>query len=139
MLLDLWLVSRAATGVLDAALSSTGLTGEEFAVYSVLTSADTLTPTELARWMSAAPTTVSSTIKRLEGRGHVVRERNANDGRSYVLRLTAAGHRAHQEAGARFVPVLAAVVDALGSREPSIRRSLATLRAALADAAEPRQ
>jgi DNA-binding MarR family transcriptional regulator len=97
----------------------------------VLTSSDVLTPTELARWMSAPPTTVSSHVKRIEGRGHLVRERNPADGRSYVLRLTPAGRAAHREAGARFLPVLDAVVAALGPKEPAVRRALADLRTAL--------
>ena len=37
VLFDVWLVSRATTGMLDAALAATGLTADEFGVYSVLT------------------------------------------------------------------------------------------------------
>ena len=133
VLFDVWLVSRATSGLLDAALASSGLTADEFGIYSVLTSADTLTPTELARWMSAPPTTISSYVKRLEGRGHLSRDRNPGDGRSYLLRLTPAGRRAHQAAGAAFLPVLQRVVDRLGRREPGIRRSLASLREAIDD------
>ncbi len=99
----------------------------------MLTSAETMTPSELARWMSAPPTTVSSYVKRFEARGHVERLRNPDDGRSYVLRLTPAGRRAHAAAGAQFAPVLERVVRALGSREASVRRSLALLDEALRD------
>ena len=38
VLFDVWLVSRATTGLLDAALAPTGLTADEFGVYSVLMS-----------------------------------------------------------------------------------------------------
>jgi DNA-binding MarR family transcriptional regulator len=131
VLFDVWLVSRGTTGLLDAALASTGLSADEFGIYSVLTSSDTMTPTDLARWMAAPATTVSSHIKRIEGRGHLVRERNPADGRSYVLRLTDAGRTAHRDAGARFLPVLDAVLDALGRREPAVRAALADLRIAL--------
>lgn len=133
VLFDIWLVSRATTGVLDAALAPSGLTADEFGIYSVLTSADTMTPSDLARWMSAPATTVSSYVKRLEGRGHVQRERNPADGRSFVLRLTDAGRAAHAAAGARFVPVLDAVVGALGRRESAVRSGLRALRDALDD------
>jgi DNA-binding MarR family transcriptional regulator len=128
VLFDVWLVLRATTGMLDTKLASTGLTADEFGVYSVLTSAEELTPTELARWMSAPPTTVSSYVKRLEQRGHVVRERNPDDGRSYLVRLTPAGRQAHAAAGRAFVPVLEDVVRALGRHEPSVRKSLTQLR-----------
>jgi DNA-binding MarR family transcriptional regulator len=97
----------------------------------VLTKSEITTPGELARWMSAPATTVSSSIKRIEARGHAVRERNPADGRSYVLRLTDAGRSAHAEAGACFLPVLEAVVDALGTREAGVRRALADLRTSL--------
>jgi DNA-binding MarR family transcriptional regulator len=131
VLFDVWLVSRATHGVLDTALAPSGLTADEFGIYSVLTSAESLTPSELARWMSAPPTTVSSHVKRLEGRGHVKRLPNPDDGRSYVLKLTPAGRRAHQAAGARFLPVLSSVVDALGPREPAVRDALSALRDSL--------
>jgi DNA-binding MarR family transcriptional regulator len=131
VLFDVWLVSRATTGLLDAALAPTGLSGDEFGIYSALTSAEALTPSELARWTAAPPTTVSSYVKRLEQRGHVAREPNPADGRSYRIRLTPEGRRAHQAAGAAFLPVLDEVVAALGGDEPAVRSALATLHAAL--------
>ncbi len=132
----MWLAMRSTTSLLDAALAPTGLSADEFGVYSVLTSADTLTPTDLAIWMSAPPTTVSSYVKRIEARGHLTRERNPNDGRSYVLRLTAAGLRAHGAAVEAFIPVLQRIVGELDDDEPRVRRSLRTLRLAV-EAARP--
>lgn len=131
VLFDVWLLSRATTGVLDEALAGTGLTADEFGVYSVLTTPEPLTPSELARWMAAPPTTVSSYLKRFESRGHVVRERNPDDGRSFTVRLTPAGRRAHRAATEAFLPVLTSVLEALGTREPAVRRALDTLRRAL--------
>ena len=131
VLFDVWLVMKATVGVLDQALTPSGLTSDEFGVYSVLNSVETMTPTELARWMSAPPTTVSSYVNRFVARGHVVRERNPVDGRSFVLRLTPQGRAAHQAAGAEFLPVLNRVVAALGPREPSVRLALRALRESL--------
>jgi DNA-binding MarR family transcriptional regulator len=131
VLFDVWLLSRATSGVLDAALAPVGLTADEFGIYSVLTSTDAMTPTELARWMSAPPTTVSSAVRRLEGRGHVERRRNPDDGRSYVLGLTPAGRRAHAAGVEAFAPVLGRVQAALGSKEASVRRALGTVRDAV--------
>lgn len=127
VLFDVWLLSKATTGMLDSALASTGLSADEFGVYSVLTSADTLTPSDLAEWMSAPPTTVSSVVKRLERRGHLARTPNPDDGRSFLLQLTPAGRQAHQAAVSAFVPVLALVVDALGEHEDAVRDALARL------------
>jgi len=131
VLFDVWLVLRVTTGALDGALAPTGLTADEFGIYSVLMSADALTPSDLARWMSAPATTVSSVIKRLEQRGHLTRRRNPDDGRSFVVGLTPAGRRAHAAGVGAFVPVLERVVSALGTREPAVRRALADLRLAL--------
>jgi DNA-binding MarR family transcriptional regulator len=127
VLFDVWLLAKATTGVLDAALAPTGLSADEFGIYSVLTSADALTPSDLAEWMSAPPTTVSSVVKRLERRDHVVREPNPNDGRSYLLRLTPSGREAHRAAVEAFVPVLESVVAALGRHEASVRTALGRL------------
>ena len=83
--------------------------------------------------MAAPPTTVSSYVKRLESRGHLERRRNPADGRSYVLRLTAAGLAAHQAAGIAFLPVLARVRAQLGDEESAVRHSLAALLLALGE------
>jgi DNA-binding MarR family transcriptional regulator len=132
VLFDVWLVARRTYGALDQALEPAGLTADEFAIYSVLRSPATITPSELARWMGAPPTTVSSYVKRLEARGHLTRESNPDDRRSYVLQLTAEGRQAHQAAGKRFLPVLERVVEALGTKEEAgVRRSLAALHQAL--------
>ena len=60
VLFDTWLTARAAIALLDSALAGTGLDAEDFAVYSVLRQAGEISPGELARWMSAPATTVSS-------------------------------------------------------------------------------
>jgi len=130
LLFDLWLVSRAANALLDTALEPAGLTADEFAVYSVLRSGP-LTPSEVADWMAAPLTTVSSYVKRFQRRGHLERTPNPDDARSYRLVLTAEGLRAHQEAGACFLPVLADVESALGGSATTIQTALADLREAL--------
>jgi DNA-binding MarR family transcriptional regulator len=135
VLFDVWRVSRATSGALDRALAPTGLSADEFGLYSVLSSAPSMTPGEVARWMAAPPTTVSSYVKRLESRGHLERSRNPADGRSYVLRLTAEGRAAHQAAGNAFLPVLAQVEAELGQHEPAVRDALALLLGALSDEA----
>ena len=128
VLFDVWLVSRATTALVDEAVRASGLNADEFAVYSVLTTKDALTPGELARWMSAPATTVSSYVKRLEARGHLRRLPNPRDARSYVLGLTAGGRRAHRAAVDAFTPTLRHVVDQLGPHEPAVRGALAALR-----------
>ncbi len=131
VLFDTWLVSRAVHALIDAAIQPSGLDADEFAVYSTLASTDGVTPTELADWMAAPATTVSSYVKRFERRGHVERVANPDDRRSYRLQLTAAGRDAHRMAGELFAPALAAVEEALGADVASTHQRLITLRRAV--------
>lgn len=131
VLFTAWLVARSVGDLIDTALAGTGLTGDEFAVYSMLAASGTVTPGELARWMAAPPTTVSSYVKRLEARGHVAREPNPDDARSYRLGLTAAGRRAHTKAARRFTPLRERVDAALGPQRDDVREALLGLRAAV--------
>lgn len=126
-----WLTSRATSDLLDAVLAPSGLDSDEFAIYSVLSAASGITPTELARWMAAPPTTVSSYVKRFEARGHVSRDPNPADRRSYLIKLTPAGRRAHRRAGKLFAPLRTRVAAGLGAQEPRVRDALITLRTVL--------
>lgn len=138
VLFGVWLVSRATTALLDEALAPSGLDADEFGVYSVLASGEDLTPTDLARWMAAPATTVSSYLKRFERRGHIRRRPNPDDGRSSRIELTAAGRRAHQDAGARFLPILGQVEEALsaatGTELDELTDQLAALHRAVGSA-----
>ena len=126
-----WLTSRAMRDLVDTALAPAGLDGDEFAVYSVLDASSAITPTELARWMAAAPTTVSSYVKRFEARGHVERIPNPADRRSYRIKLTPAGRRAHRAAAKRFAPLRGQVETGLGTQLDEVREALLVLRTAL--------
>jgi DNA-binding MarR family transcriptional regulator len=131
VLFDVWLVSRATFAVLDAALIPSGLSADEFAIYSVLTSTGTMTPSDLARWMAAPLTSMSSYIKRFESRGHITRVANPDDGRSYRLQLTAAGRASHRAAGKLFQPVLDHVERSLDQPPPTVRDALQSLHRSL--------
>lgn len=131
VLFDVWLVSRAATALIDDAVRTSGLDADEFAIYSVLASTQGMTPSELAHWMSAPATTVSSYVKRFERRGHVRKVPNRADGRSYRVQLTASGRRVHQAAGELFQPTLREVTRRLGTETSDAHRRLRTLHKVL--------
>ena len=127
VLFEVWLVSRAVHALIDETIEPTGLDADEFAIYSLLASSATTTPTDLAQWMAAPATTVSSYVKRFEKRGHVKRFANPDDGRSYLIKLTAAGRRIHREAGDLYRPILADVEQRLGRGTDQTHRRLAAL------------
>jgi len=131
VLFDVWLVSRAATALIDNAVRASGLDADEFAVYSVLASTQGMTPSELAHWMSAPATTVSSYVKRFERRGHVRKVPNRGDGRSYRVQLTAGGRRVHRAAGKLFQPTLREVTRQLGTGAADAHRQLRALHQVL--------
>jgi DNA-binding MarR family transcriptional regulator len=131
VLFELWRLSRAASALLSDQLAGAGVTGDEFGIYSVLATVEHMTPSALARWMSAPATTVSSHVKRLEARGHVARRVDPADGRSSLLRLTTAGRRTWERATAGYLPILADVEARLGAAEPEVRAALIRLRAAI--------
>jgi DNA-binding MarR family transcriptional regulator len=126
-----WLAARSTEALLDEALAPVGLTGDEFALYSMLAARGSITPTELARWMAAPPTTVSSCVKRLEARGHARRAPNPGDGRSSLLRLTRAGRAAHSRAVAVVRPLSGRVADELADNEATVGDALLRVRAAV--------
>jgi DNA-binding MarR family transcriptional regulator len=138
VLFELWRLARAAGALVsERALAGTGVGADEFGIYSLLCSGEEVTPRVMERWMAAAPTTVSSYIKRLEARGHISRTANPYDRRSVLLQLTPAGLKAHALATERYIPVLDRVVQHLGPNEPVVRNALAMLREAINAARTP--
>ncbi|HYP44973.1 MAG TPA: MarR family transcriptional regulator [Propionibacteriaceae bacterium] len=123
-----WLVSRSTNDLLDTVAGPAGVTGDEFAIYSVLAASPGITPAELSKWMAAPRTSVSSYVKRLEARGHVTRKPHQSDRRSYRIHLTADGRRTHQHAATLFGPVRSQVIQALNDHDGRVRDSLLKLR-----------
>ncbi|MDQ0735744.1 MarR family winged helix-turn-helix transcriptional regulator [Arthrobacter agilis] len=131
MLFDTWLTSRAAIALLDGALAGSGLDAEDFAVYSVLRQSGEISPGDLARWMSAPATTVSSHVKRLVARGHVRQVPHPDDRRSYRITLTDAGREVHDTAGRHFRSALTAVEQALPRPAGEVQQALRDLHTAI--------
>ena len=131
LLFEVWLVARATTALLDAALAPAGLTADEFALYSALHHAGTLTPSALAQLLAVPPTTVSSYVRRLEQRGDLARATNPADRRSALLRLTPRGEAAYRTAGALFYPVHDRVAQVLARPVAEVQAALAALNHAV--------
>jgi DNA-binding MarR family transcriptional regulator len=135
LLFDVWLVMHLASGYLDQALADTGLSGDDFGLYSLLRVFGPATPTQIATWTGMRPTTVSAALRRAASRGHTAQRRNPDDGRSYLVGLSAAGVKAHARAAGPFLDFLAEMHDALGPEVVDQRLSLQRLDGALRDAA----
>jgi DNA-binding MarR family transcriptional regulator len=103
LLFDVWLISHLTSGLLDEVLSKTGMSGDEFGLYSLLNRFGPVTPTQIARWTGMAATTVSAALKRLTVRGHTEQVPNPQDRRSYLIQLSQNGKKAHSAAGKAFL------------------------------------
>src|SRR5215213_1849688 len=95
LLLDLWMVGHEMSALLDEALASSGLSADDFGLYTLLNGWGPVTPSQISRWTGMRPTTVSLALKRLQARHHGVSTPNPDDGRSYLIGLNDAGIAAH--------------------------------------------
>ena len=114
VLLQLFVAGQLAGDLLREELGDT-MHPDRFAVQSVIGALGPLTPTNLARRLGMAPTTVSSWLSRLEQDGAVVRRANPADGRSQLVELTPRGRAELDRALPAFARALARVHDALGA------------------------
>ena len=135
VLMDTWLIAKMTDGLLDDSLQSSGLSGDDFALYSLLNAYGPATPSQLARWTGMRSTTVSAALKRLASRGHTVQQRSTSDRRSYTVALSDAGRSAHRETAAVFWAETRTLAELLGEREREMRQQLQVLDASLREAA----
>jgi DNA-binding MarR family transcriptional regulator len=102
-----------------------------------------VTPTELAREMGLRPTTASDYVETLVELGHVRREPNPEDRRSYLLTVTEAGwtavERAKKPTMAAHALVESNLGRPLGEVEQALDDLIVALEAALRQSEAPRR
>jgi len=114
--------------LVERELAADGVDANGYASLSLIGARGTMRLTELAGELGMPLTTASDVVRRLEGRGHVRRRPNPEDGRSFLFELTARGDREWRRGwGAlqRIQGVLSASVD-----EAAVRQALTDLGAA---------
>jgi len=120
--------------LVERELAADGVESNGYAALSLIGVRGQMRLTELAEELGMPLTTASDVVRRLEGRGHVRRRPNPDDGRSFLFELTARGDREWRRGwGAlqRINAVLVAEVD-----EARMRTALEELGAAFARALE---
>src|SRR5687767_7148026 len=88
---DVFAVSQRLGAYLDRALEGTGVRPAEYAVYSLMLEAGPRTPSELAAMLGMPPSTLSTYLAAMLGRGDARRIPNPSDGRSVRVVLTDRG------------------------------------------------
>jgi DNA-binding MarR family transcriptional regulator len=113
LLFDLFAANQQVRMLLSRALADTGLTPDEYAVYSILFDEGPHAPSELARRAGMPATTMTHYVRSMLEAGHVERAASSSDRRSYRLVLTAAGRAAHARASQAFAEAHRRFIGAL--------------------------
>jgi DNA-binding MarR family transcriptional regulator len=113
ILFDVFALGQRVRTLVAAAMAGCGLRPDEYAAYSVVFEARSVTMTELARELGMPVTTAADYVRAMRERRHVSRTPHPTDSRAYQLSLTPAGLRAHRKASAAFEQAHAAFVHAL--------------------------
>lgn len=125
---------RCRALVIDAMVESP-LTPDEYAVYSLLFEIAPVSATKLAAELGIPVTTALDLVRTLQARGHLLKERDPEDGRAMRVRLTPTGLAAQRSAMRFFQTAdlaLGKALSAAGLQPSDVSRVLL----ALGDAAE---
>jgi DNA-binding MarR family transcriptional regulator len=131
LLLQPYVLAQLAGTLVEGVIAGSEVQGGEYAVTSWLNVVGRATPKELAGDLGLAPTTLSAIIDRLVRKSQVRRVPNPEDGRSYLLELTARGTTTNARNAARFERVIARVREHLDADEDATLEALRTLESAL--------
>jgi DNA-binding MarR family transcriptional regulator len=120
--LPTWILSAAATRshqALHQHLAEAGVTGYEYRCLTALAAADRVSQTQLGDAAALDPRDVTLTVRALEGRALVTRERDRSHGRRLLVSLTPAGHRTAESLTSAMAEVQEAVFGRLSTEERS--------------------
>src|SRR5438067_6345484 len=132
VLFDVFLANQARQQLIAAALEGTQLPPEDYVFYVMVGAEGPWTPTALAARLELPLTTVLFRLRRLERRGHTERIPHPDDGRSFLVRLTAEGERLLGLARPVFRRHAKGVEERFGpERVAELRDTLAELRDAM--------
>jgi DNA-binding MarR family transcriptional regulator len=113
-------------------MADSGLTADDYAVYSAVLRDGPVTVTELARTLGMPLATASDYLRTMTRRGHARRYRNPDDSRSFLVVGTDAGRAAHARARVDFGDMMTRLRAALTIPEDDLVRALDALSAAIA-------
>lgn len=131
LFLRVFVLGQLLGDLLEREFADIDVSAGDFGITSTLRIVQPVTPTVLATSLGMPPTTLSAAIRRLERRGHVRRDPNPGDGRSFLLALTDEGERVVTGAFPAFAAARARVDDELGGRWSEVAAELGKLEDAL--------
>jgi DNA-binding MarR family transcriptional regulator len=131
VLLQTFAIQNLSRELLQRAFAGLPIDPRDWGVLSVLRAFGPQTPTALASFLGMAPTTLSSTIARLSRRRLVRKRRNPDDGRSYLLEVSAPGLALIERVGPSFRDALQRLNEELGEGREDVLDAQAVLTEAL--------
>src|SRR5689334_19419075 len=93
LLLLLVAANQRMVQLVERELAADGVDASDYGALSLIGARGEMRLTGLAGELGLPLTTASDVVRRLEGRGHVRRRPNPDDGRSFLFELTARGDR----------------------------------------------
>ena len=128
-------ISNSMRELVARAVDGSGLSPDEYGVFSGIVNLGRVSPTELAAKLGVPPTTISVYLARFLGQGIVRRLPNPEDGRSYLVEPTERGREVLAYVGPRLrveaEALMAAselsfdeLMDALGVLESAAKTAL---------------
>lgn len=117
--LILWKAAKAIERVDLASISETGLLLSDFAIMEVLLHKGPLPINTIGEKVLLSSGSMTAAVDRLQNQGHVTREKDPNDGRCFLVRLTESGQTVIQQAYQRHTKNLERVADVLTDQERS--------------------
>jgi DNA-binding MarR family transcriptional regulator len=139
LLYQLYLTNQAARRFMRAALAGTGMTGEEYALYSYLYGNGPRTLSQAARDFGLAVTTVATMLAPHFESGELERLPHPTDRRSRLIALTDAGRQRMDGAIPAYTDAYQAMVAQLeraGGDTEAVFRAIEQLREAVAATSE---
>lgn len=102
LLYQLWLTGQASRGLMRIAMAGSGMTGEEYGLYSYLFANGARTLSQTARDVGLPITTLATLLGPAIERGEIERSPHPRDRRAKLLRLTDVGRARMDHAIPRF-------------------------------------
>ena len=131
LFLQPYVLSQLSGALIVQVVEGSEVTATEYAVTSWIAIRSGITPSELADDLGLAPTTLSAMIDRLVQKKQVRRVSHPEDGRSYLLELTARGRETNVRNSRRLERCLAALTANLEGDAEEILEAMRTLESAL--------
>ncbi len=124
ILFDVFVLGQRTRALVTEAMRDAGMRPDEYAAYSVVFEAGSVTLTELASRLAMPVTTAADVVRAMTERRHARRAPNPADQRSTLLSLTPEGLRAHRRASRSFERAHRALLGELGSLDEAATRAV---------------